>query len=189
MGVGQSAGDLVSAWITRCYSKLRFALSRRHGSSPAASAATNNDVLATSRWRSSDVVCSAREGALLETAISQLPPFLCNRRDANRSDVHVQPRLAGAGTALGNHWLCVGLQHRVDDSTGHRETWTLSHSGSCSLVEAMAIRTAASPSGRHAKGCEVIKKKDHAQLSKKTCGEAGIQGPVKTLRSRLPWRT
>src|SRR5256885_11304789 len=46
----------------------------------------------------------------------------------------------------------------VDDSAGHRETWTLSHSGSCSLVEAMAIRTAASASGRHAKGCEVNQK-------------------------------
>src|SRR6476646_4428543 len=109
MGIGQSAGDLVSAWVTRCYSKLRFALSRRHGSSPAASAATNNDVSATGRWRSSHAVCSARARSLLETAISQLTPFLRHRRDANRSDAHVQPRLARAGTALGNHWLCVGL--------------------------------------------------------------------------------
>ncbi len=102
---------------------------------------------------------SAREGSLLETAISQLDAFLRYRGDPNRGGVHVQPGLARAGTALGNHRLCVGLQHRVDDSAGHRETWTLSHSGSCSLVEAMAIRTAASPSGRHAKGCEVNQEK------------------------------
>src|SRR5213596_2022245 len=185
MGIGQSAGDLVSAWTTRCYSKLRFALSRRHSSSPAASAATNNDVPATSRWRSSHVVCDALQGALLETAISQLTPFLRDRRDPNRGGVHVWPRLARACTPVGNHWPCVGLQHRLDDSTGHRETWTLSHPGSCSLVEAMAIRTAASPSGGHAKGCEVNqKRKDHVQLSKKNCGEAGIQDPVKALRSR-----
>src|SRR5258705_6600427 len=182
MGIGQSAGDLVSAWITRCYSKLRFALSRRHGSSPAASAATNNDVLATSRWRSSHVVGSAGGGGFLETAISQLTPFLCNRRDANRSDVHVQPRLARAGTALGNHWLCVGLQHRVDDSTGHRETWTLSHSGSCSLVEAMAIRTAASANDWRAKGFEGNqKKKNHFELSEENFGQVGKQKPVKAL--------
>src|SRR6266487_5046314 len=159
MGIGQSAGDLVSAWIARCYPKLRLALSRRHSSSPAASAATNNDVPATSRRRSSHVVCDALKGALLETAISQLTPFLRDRGDPNRGGVHVWPRLARACTPLGNHWLCVGLQHRVDDSTGHRETWTLSHSESCSLVEAMAIRTAASHSGRHAKACEVNRKK------------------------------
>src|SRR5436190_13541648 len=190
MGIGQSAGDLVSAWITRCYPKLRFALSRRHGSSPAASAATNNDVPATSRWRSSYVVCDALKGTFLETAISQLTPFLRDHCHPNRGGVHVQPRLARAGTPVGNHWLCVGLQHRVDDSTGHRETWTLSHSGSCSLVEAMAIRTAASPNGKHAKGCEVNqKRRDHVQLSKKICGEAGIQDRLKALRSRLPWQT
>src|SRR6476660_6066354 len=73
MGIGQSAGDLVSAWVTRCYSKLRFALSRRHGSSPAASAATNNDVPATGRWRSSDAVCSAREGPFWK------PPYPSSR--------------------------------------------------------------------------------------------------------------
>src|SRR2546430_3049103 len=81
MGIGQSAGDFVSAWIAWCYPKLRFALSRRHGSSPAASAATNNDVPATSRWRSSYVVCDGPKGTFLETALSQLPPFLpdhCN---------------------------------------------------------------------------------------------------------------
>src|SRR5512132_348123 len=135
MGIGQGACDLVSAWIARCYSKLRFALSRRHGSSLAASAATNNDVPATSRWRSSHVVCDAHKGSLLETAVSQLTPFLCHRRNANRGGVYVQPRLARAGAPVGNHWLCVGLQHRVDDCAGHREAWTLSHSGSCSLVE------------------------------------------------------
>src|SRR6476620_10987231 len=190
MGIGQSAGDLVSAWVTRCYSKLRFALSRRHGSSPAASAATNNDVSATSRRRSSHAVCSTRERSLLETAISQFTPFLCDRRDASRSDVHVQPRLVRAGTALGNHWPCVGLQHRMDDSAGHREAWTLSHSGSCSLVEAMAIRTAASANDWRAKGCEVNqKRKYHVEPSEKICGQAGIQDPVKAVRSRLPWRT
>src|SRR5881396_3510956 len=109
MGIGQSAGDLVSAWITGCYPKLRFALSRRHSSSPAASAATNNDVPATSRWRSSHVVCSAREGSLLETAISQLTPFLRDRGNPSHGGVHVQSGLARAGTALGNHWLCLGL--------------------------------------------------------------------------------
>src|SRR6476661_6649839 len=171
MGEGQTAGDIISAWITRCYSKLRFALSRRHGSSPAASAVTNNDVPATGRWRSSHAVCSARERSLLETAISQLTPFLCDRGNPSRGDVHVQSGLARAGTAVGNHWLCVGLQHRVDDSARHRETWTLSHSGSCSFMEAMVVRTAAKSSGRHAKGCEVNqKRKDHAQLSKKICG-------------------
>src|SRR5216110_2144690 len=109
MGIGQSAGDLVSAWITRCYSKLRLALSRRHGSSPAASAATNNDVSATSRWRSSHVICSAREGSLLETPISQLTPFLRYRGNPSRGGVHVQSGLARAGAPLENHWLCVGL--------------------------------------------------------------------------------
>src|SRR6476620_4259287 len=189
MGIGQSAGDLVSAWVTRCYSKLRFALSRRHGSSPAASAATNNDVPATGRWRSSHAVCSARERSLLETAISQLTPFLCDRGNPSRGDVHVQSGLARAGTAVGNHWLCVGLQHRVDDSARHRETWTLSHSGSCSLVEGMAIRTAASANDWRAKGCEVNqKRKYHVEPSEKICGKAGIQDPVKAVRSRLPWR-
>src|SRR4029453_1236908 len=159
MGIGQSAGDLVSAWVAWCHPKLRFALSRRHGSSPAASAATNNDVPASSPWRSSLVFCDALKGTFLETAISQFTPFLRDHCHPNRGGVHVQPRLARAGPPLGNYWLCVGLQHRVDDSAGHRETWTLSHSGSCSLVEAMAIRTAASPSGRHAKGCEVNQKK------------------------------
>src|SRR6476660_2554276 len=99
MGIGQSAGYLVSAWITRCYSKLRFALSRRHSSSPAASAVTNNDVPATGGWRSSHAVCSARERSLLETAVSQLTSFLRYRGDTNRGDVHVQPRLARAGIA------------------------------------------------------------------------------------------
>src|SRR2546421_9788709 len=79
MGIGQSGGDLVSAWIPRFYPELRFALSRRHGSSSAASAATNNDVPATSRWRSSHVVCDAHKRSLLETAISQLTPFLRDR--------------------------------------------------------------------------------------------------------------
>src|SRR4029078_10409237 len=151
MGTRQSVADLVSAGIARCYSKLRFALCRRHGSSPAASAATNNDVFAISRWRSSHAVCSAREGFVLETAISQLTPFLCNRRDANRGGGDVQSGLARGGTAWGNHWLCVGLQHCLDDCPRHRESWTLSHSGSCSLVETMAVRTTASSSGRHAK--------------------------------------
>src|SRR5207302_7550906 len=90
MGIGQSAGDLVNARITRCYSKFRFALSGRHGSSPAASAATNNDVSATRCWRASHVVCDAHKGALLETAVPQLTSFLCNRRDANRGGVYVQ---------------------------------------------------------------------------------------------------
>src|SRR4029450_13010063 len=105
MGIGQSAGNLVSAWITRCYSKLRFALSRRHGSSPAAPAATNNDVPATSCWRSSHVVCDALKGSLLETAISQRTPFLRDHCHPNRGCVHVQPGLARAVIALGNHWL------------------------------------------------------------------------------------
>src|SRR5204862_1629867 len=86
-------------------------------------------------------------------------PFLRVRCHPDLGGVHVWPTLARAGPPVGNHWLCVGLQHRVDDSAGHRETWTLSHSGSCSLVEAMAIRTGASPSGRHAKGCEVNQKR------------------------------
>src|SRR6266850_7365095 len=183
MGIGQSAGDLVSAWIARCYSKLRFALSRRHSSSPATSAATNNDVPATSRWRSSHVVCDALKGSLLETAIPQLTSLLRYRGNPSRGGVHVQSGLARASTPLGNHRLCVGLQHRVDDSTGHRETWTLSHSGSCSLVEAMAIRTAASANDWRAKGCEVNqKRKYHAELSEEICGQAGIQDPVKALR-------
>src|SRR5215211_4532902 len=180
MGIGQSAGDLVSAWIAWCYPKLRFALSRRHGSSPAASAATNNDVPATSRWGSSHVVCDALKGSLLETAIPQFTAFLRHRCHPNRGGVHVRPRLARARAPVGNHWLRMGLQPRVDDSAGHRKTWTLSHSGSCSLVETLAIRTAASPSRRHAKGCEVNQKKDHARLSQKICGEAGIEHPVKT---------
>src|SRR4030095_12648742 len=159
MGIGQSAGDLVSAWIAWRYSKLRVALSRRHGSSPAAPTTANNDVPATGRWRSSHVVCDALKGFLLETALSQLTPFLCNRRDTNRGGVHVQPGLARAGTALGNHWLCVGLQHRVDDCAGHRETWTLSHSGSCSFMEAMALRTPPSANDRQGKDCEVNQKK------------------------------
>src|SRR4029453_3992958 len=120
MGIGQSAGNLVSAWIARCYSKLRFALSRRHRSSPAASAATNNDVPTTSRWRSSHVVCDAHKGSLLETAISQLTPFLRDHCHPNRGGVHVRPRLARGGPPLGNHWLCGGLQTRVDDSAATR---------------------------------------------------------------------
>src|SRR5262245_9327050 len=130
MGIGESASDLVSTRITRCYSKFRFALSRRNGSSPATSAATNNDVPATRRWRSSHVICSAYKESLLEAAISEFTPFLCNRRNANRGGVHVQSRLACAATVLGNHRFRVGLQHRVDDCAGHLQTWTLSHSGS-----------------------------------------------------------
>src|SRR5947207_14627540 len=107
MGIGQSAGDLVSAWITRCYPELRFALSRRHGSSSAASAATNNDVPATSRWRSSHVVCDAHKGCLLETAISQLTPLLRDRCRPNRGGVHVRPTPARTGTPAGNH--CPGV--------------------------------------------------------------------------------
>src|SRR5256884_8454482 len=103
MGIGQSAGDLVSAWITRCYSKLRFALSRRHGSSPAASAATNNDVPATSRWRSSYVVCDALKGTFLETAIFQLTPFLRDHCHPNRGGVSFQPRVAPGRASVGDH--------------------------------------------------------------------------------------
>src|SRR5947207_14244795 len=109
MGIGQSAGDLVSAWITRCYPELRFALSRRHGSSPAASAATNNDVPATSRWRSSHVVCDAHKGSLLETPISQLTPFLRDRCHPNRGGVHVRLRLARACTHVENDLRCVDI--------------------------------------------------------------------------------
>ena len=139
MGIGESAGDLVGSGITRRYPKFRLAVSRRHGSSPAASTATNNDVPATSRWRSSHVVCDARKGTLLETALSQLTPFLRDHCHPNRGGVHVQPGLARAGTALENDWLGVGLQHRVDDCARHREAWTLSHSRSCSFVEAMVF--------------------------------------------------
>src|SRR4029077_4343993 len=167
MGIGQSAGDLVSAWITRCYSKLWFALSRRHGSSPAASAATNNDVPATSCWRSSPAVCSAREGFILETALSQLTSFLRYRGNTNRGGIDVQSGLARACTALGNHRLGVGLQHHVDDCAGHRETWTLSHSGSRSLMETMAVRTAASYIDGHAKSSEVNQRKIMSNYQKK----------------------
>src|SRR5262245_30420300 len=139
MGIGESVGDLVGSGITRRYPKFRFALCRRHGSSPAASTAANNDVLATRRRRSSHVVCSADTGSLLETAISQFAPFLCNRRDANRGGFHVQSGLACAATVLGNHRFGVGLQRRVDDRAGHCETWALSHSGSCPIMEAIAI--------------------------------------------------
>src|SRR3954469_14425120 len=151
MGIGQSPGDLVSTWITRCYSKLRFALSRRHSSSPAASAATNNDVSATRCRRPSHVICDAHKGAPLETALSQFAPFPCDRGDANCGGLDVYRGLARAGTALADYWLCMGLQHRLDDRAGHRETWTLSHSGSCSCVEAMVLRTFASANDCRAK--------------------------------------
>src|SRR5258708_33797356 len=103
MGIGQSAGDLVSAWITRCYSKLRFALSRRHSSSPAASAATNNDVPATSCWRSSHVVCDALKGSLLETAISQLTSLLRYRGNPSLAGVPVPLGVGPARTPLWKH--------------------------------------------------------------------------------------
>jgi H+-transporting ATPase len=86
-----------------------FALSRRHSSSPAASAAANNDVPATRCWRSSHVVRDAHQRSVLETAISQLPIFLCDCRDTNRVGVHVQSGLACAATVLGNHRVCLGL--------------------------------------------------------------------------------
>src|ERR1043166_7381219 len=99
----------------------------------------SNDLPATHCWRSSHVVCNAHEESFLETAISQLASFLRDRGDPNRRGVYVQSGLASAGTALGNHWVCVGLQYCVDGSAGHRETWALSHSGSGSLLEAMTF--------------------------------------------------
>jgi hypothetical protein len=58
-------------------------------------------------------------------------------------------------------WEIIGLvwayNIRVDDRAGRSQSWTLLHSGSCSFMEAIAIRTAASSSDKHAKGCEVVK--------------------------------
>ena len=48
----------------------------------------------------------------------ELTSLLCYRGDANRGHIHVQPGLVCAAIVLGNHWVCVGLQHCVDDSAG-----------------------------------------------------------------------
>ena len=109
VGIGPGTSDFVSAWVTRCDSKLRSALSGRHGSSPTASAVTNDDVPATRCWRSSHVICDANKRRLLETALSQFTPFLRHRRDANGSSVHMQRRLACTAIVLGNHRLRAGL--------------------------------------------------------------------------------
>src|ERR1700741_4634794 len=96
MGTRQSVDDLVSAWITRCYSKLRFALSRRHVASSGPATASNNDVHATRRRRSSQVVCDPHNSPVLKATISQLTAVLRDLCYANRCNVHAQPRIDGA---------------------------------------------------------------------------------------------
>ena len=96
--------------IARCYSKLRPALSRRYGSSPGPSAATNDDVSATRRRRSSHVICDAHKGshfwkppypssrlffAIIATQIAAV--FMCS-----------QGWLVPVAL-VGDHRLCLGL--------------------------------------------------------------------------------
>ena len=63
------------------------------------------------------------------------PKLFFDCRDPNHCGAHVQPGLAGAATFLEDHRPCLGLQSRLDDRAGRRQTGALWSSGPCSLVE------------------------------------------------------
>jgi hypothetical protein len=70
----------------------------------------------------------------------------------NRDGVHVQPGLAGAATSLEDHRLCLGLQPRLDDRPGRRQTGALWSSRPNSLVEEIAFPAASSSHDKWARG-------------------------------------
>lgn len=74
------------------------------------------------------------------TTLSKYQAFLCNCRDVKRRGVHVQPGLARAGAYVENHRLCLGLQPRLDDPKGHRETGALWSPGSSSFLEEIVFQ-------------------------------------------------
>ena len=75
----------------------------------------------------------------MEAALSKPQAILCDCGHADRSRVHVQPGLAGAAPSLEDHRLCLGLQPRLDDRAGRRQTGALWSSGPGSLVEEVAF--------------------------------------------------
>ena len=88
----------------------------------------------------------------MEATVSKHQTLLCNCRDPDHRGVHVQPGLAGAATPLEDYRLCLGLQSRLDDRAGRRQTGALWSSGPCSLVEEVDFPVAPSAHDRWARG-------------------------------------
>src|SRR6266481_6245817 len=160
MGVGSGAGAFVGAGVTWSYSELWIAVPWGFASPPGPSTAADNDVPATRCRRAPHVIRDSYPWALVEATVSKFQAFLCDCCDSSRRGTDVQPGLAGAATSMENHWLCLGVQPGLDDSTGHREAWTLSPSGSRSLVEEVAFRNPESSSDKKEKSCAVKSRRE-----------------------------
>src|SRR5882672_11014928 len=107
MGIGPCLGDFVRTGLTWSYSKLWSALPGRHASPPRSSTTADNDVPpARSGW-SPYVIRDSHPGSVLEVTVSKPQALLCNCRDPNCCDVHVQTGLAGAATFLEDYRLCL----------------------------------------------------------------------------------
>ena len=138
--------------LTCSYSKLRSALPGRHASPPRSSTTADNDVPPVGSGWSPHVIRDSHQGSFMEATVSKHQTLLCNCRDPDHRGVHVQPGLAGAATPLEDYRLCLGLQSRLDDRAGRRQTGALWSSGPCSLVEEVDFPVAPSAHDRWARG-------------------------------------
>jgi H+-transporting ATPase len=81
----------------------------RHSSPSGPSAAADHDVSPARCRRSSYVIRDSHARSFMEATLSKPQTSLCNRRDSNRRNVHVQPRLAGAAAPPGGSSVLFGL--------------------------------------------------------------------------------